>query len=105
MPGPLLTFDGISAAQSGCGCFPPDSNGDVGPNHYVNAVNSSFRVFDKSGNPLSPTTTFNSFFSSLDWHTLLRTAGTTATHLYSMIKAADRWVISDFAFPRSSQGT
>ena len=70
MPGPLLTFDGISAAQSGCGCFPPDSNGDVGPNHYVNAVNSSFRVFDKSGNPLSPTTTFNSFFSSLTWHTL-----------------------------------
>ena len=53
MPAPLLTFDGVSAAQSGCGCFPPDSNGDVGPNHYVNAVNSAFRVFDKSGNPLS----------------------------------------------------
>ena len=65
MPGPLLTFDGITAAQSGCGCFPPDSNGDVGPNHYVNAVNSSFRVFDKSGNPLTPATTFNSLFAPL----------------------------------------
>jgi hypothetical protein len=97
MPGPLLTFDGVSAAQSGCGCFPPDSNGDVGPNHFVNAVNSAFRVFDKSGNPLSPVTTFNSFFASL--------TGTPCANLnrgdpfafYDQV--ADRWVISDFAFP------
>jgi hypothetical protein len=39
----------------------------VGPNHYVNAVNSSIKIFDKSGNPLNGTndTTFNSFFSTL----------------------------------------
>src|SRR4029077_12510998 len=30
MPGPLLTFEGVAAAQSGCGCAPPDSDGDVG---------------------------------------------------------------------------
>src|SRR5262245_11341762 len=97
MPSPLLTFDGVSAAESGCGCFPPDSNGDVGPNHFVNAVNSAFRVFDKSGNPLSPVTTFNSFFAGL--------TGTPCSNLnrgdpfafYDQV--ADRWVISDFAFP------
>src|ERR1700730_16520475 len=50
MPGPLLTFEGESAAQA-CACAPPDSDGDVGPNHYIEAINVAFRVFDKSGNP------------------------------------------------------
>ena len=46
MPLPLLQFDGINAAQ-GNG-VPPDTNGDVGPNHYVQSVNDSYRVFDKT---------------------------------------------------------
>src|SRR6478752_5836291 len=53
MPAPSLTFDGMNSTQSGCGCLPPDSNGDVGPNHYVNAVNSSIKIFDKAGTPLN----------------------------------------------------
>src|SRR5215475_6128782 len=97
MPGPLLTFDGVSAAQSGCGCFPPDSNGDVGPNHFVNAVNSSFRVFDKSGNPLSPVTTFNSFFASLTGTPCANANAGDPFAFYDQV--ADRWVISNFAFP------
>src|SRR5436305_1902925 len=36
MPGPLLTFEGGAAAQF-CACAPPASDGDVGPNHYVEA--------------------------------------------------------------------
>src|SRR6266545_6678649 len=61
MPGPLLTFDGINEAEGQCSCVPPDSDGDVGPNHYVEAVNVAFRVFDKNGTPLTPPTTYNSF--------------------------------------------
>ena len=44
MPGPLLTFEGGAAAQF-CACAPPDSDGDVGPNHYVEAINSGVRGF------------------------------------------------------------
>ena len=96
MPPPLLTFDGVNFSQSGCGCYPPDTNGDVGPNHYVQSVNSSFRVFDKTGAPLTGAITFNSFFSTL--------AGTPCQNLnrgdpfvfYDHL--ADRWVVSDFAF-------
>ena len=29
--------------------LPPDPNGDVGPNHYVQWVNTSFAIYDKSG--------------------------------------------------------
>ena len=67
MPAPSLTFDGMSSAQSGCGCLPPDSNGDVGPNHYVNAVNSSIKIFDKAGNPLNGVTALHSIRSSPRW--------------------------------------
>src|SRR5437763_4726958 len=65
IPGPLLTFDGINLSQSGCGCYPPDTNGDVGPNHYVQSVNVRFAVYDKMGNTLLAPTTFNSFFAPL----------------------------------------
>src|SRR5439155_13004245 len=64
MPPPLLTFDGINVTQAGCEFCPlPDTNGDVGPNHYLQAVNEAFQVFDKNGNTLSGPTTYNSFFA------------------------------------------
>ncbi|HEY1434660.1 MAG TPA: hypothetical protein VGG65_04745, partial [Thermoanaerobaculia bacterium] len=47
MPGPSTTFAGISAddAAGVAGRFaPPDTVGDVGPNHYVQAVNTVLRV-------------------------------------------------------------
>src|SRR5438876_1174489 len=47
MPNPDLTFDGVN---NNCSCLPPDTNGDVGPNNYVQTVNIHYRVFDKSGN-------------------------------------------------------
>ena len=62
MPGPLLTFEGIGDTAV---VQPPDSEGDVGPNHYIEAINATFKVFDKTGNTLSGPTTYNSFFSSL----------------------------------------
>lgn len=46
---PLLTFD---AATSGS--TPTDPTGAVGPDHYVNAWNSAFAIYDKEGNVLSP---------------------------------------------------
>jgi hypothetical protein len=98
MPGPLLTFDGIAAAQSGCGCVPPDSDGDVGPNHYVEAINSSYAVYDKSGNLLAGPITYNTLFSPLGNST---PCGNNQNHgdpfaMYD--QEADRWVVSNFAF-------
>ncbi|PYJ19490.1 MAG: hypothetical protein DME99_12390, partial [Verrucomicrobia bacterium] len=97
MPGPLLTFDGTNAAQSGCGCTPPDTNGDVGPSHYVQSVNTSFRVFDKSGNTLAGPTTFNSFFAPLTGTPCQNQNDGDPFVFYDQM--ADRWVVSDFAFP------
>ena len=98
MPPPLLTFDGINSVQSGCGCFPPDTNGDVGPNHYVESTNSSFKVFDKNGNTLAGPTTFNSFFSGLTG-TPCGSNQNDGDPFVMYDQMADRWVVSDFAFP------
>jgi hypothetical protein len=94
MPGPLLTFEGHNNT---CGCFPPDSDGDVGPNHYVEAVNISIKIFDKTGATLSGPTSFNSFFSGLTGTPCANANDGDPFVLYDPI--ADRWIISDFAFP------
>ena len=99
MPPPIITFDGMNLTQSGCGCQPPDSQGDVGPNHYVNAVNQSFKIFDKTGTPLNGTngTTFNAFFAGLTGTPCQGANFGDPFVFYD--HQADRWVISDFAFP------
>src|SRR5689334_4752620 len=38
LPAPSITFDGIAAADEGNSVAPPDTNGDVGPNHFVQTV-------------------------------------------------------------------
>jgi hypothetical protein len=99
IPPPLLTFDGINFTEEGTGHYVPDTNGDVGPNHYVQSVNESFRVFDKSGNPLTPITTFNSFFAPLGGGTPCGNHQNRGDPFVFYDQIADRWVITDFAFP------
>jgi hypothetical protein len=100
-PTPTISFDGTTAAQSGCGCLPPDTDGDVGPNHYIQAVNSSIKIFDKSGNALNGTngTTYNSFFSPMGTSTPCGNNQNDGDGFVFYDQIADRWVVSDFAFP------
>ncbi|PWT83959.1 MAG: hypothetical protein C5B58_05595 [Acidobacteria bacterium] len=101
MPGPLLIFDGMNQVQSFCGCFPPDPDGDVGPNHYVQSVNSSIKIFDKSGNPLNGVagTTYNSFFAPLGPSAPCGNHQNRGDGFVFYDHIADRWVVSDGAFP------
>lgn len=45
---PSLVFDGAVTSKQ-----PTDPSGAVGPNHYLLTFNKGFRIFDKSGNPLT----------------------------------------------------
>jgi hypothetical protein len=105
MPAPLLTFDGMNSAQSGCMCLPPDTDGDVGPNHYVQSVNSSIMIFDKNGNPLNGPngTTYNSLFLTLVGTPCSGFNDGDGFVLYDHV--ADRWLVSDFAFPGTLPGS
>jgi hypothetical protein len=48
-PSPYLNFEGVSNVD---GVLPPDTNGDIGPNHYVQWVNLTFAVYSRSGSLL-----------------------------------------------------
>ena len=50
-PDEVLQFDGATANDNlGKAPTPPDANGAAGPSHYVQTINTVFRIFDKSGN-------------------------------------------------------
>ncbi len=96
LPTPAVSFEGISqantiAADSSQGFLPPDTNGAVGPNHYVQTVNSCFRVWNKAGSPITNTTSFVALFSALGCGGSID--GDPIT-LYDQL--ADRWIISEF---------
>ena len=101
IPATGLNFDGISNGVAGFTApgDPADVNGDVGPHHYVQVVNSSMAVFDKTGTLLTgpaalntlftgyPTTDGNQCFTENDGEPIV---------LYDSI--ADRWIISYLSF-------
>ncbi len=95
MRSPMRNFDGIANANnSGGGVVPPDTNGDVGPNHYVQSVNGMIQVFDKQGNtifgPVTNATIWSGF--SGPWST---TNDGDPIILYD--EEADRWLVSQFS--------
>jgi uncharacterized repeat protein (TIGR01451 family) len=86
---PNPNFDGIAFT----GFTPPDTNGDVGPNHYVQAVNAHFRVFDKTGNALTGTLAINSLFTGFGGFCENNNRGDPIVNYDHL---ADRWLISQF---------
>ena len=58
IPNPSVSFEGISQVDhqraTGFAFLPPDTVGDVGPNHYMQAVNLAVAIYDKKGKILMP---------------------------------------------------
>ncbi len=106
MPPPVLSFDGLSDADNvnayGLLVFPPDANGDIGPQHYVQAVNSLVRVFDRNGNALTPPISLIDIFAPLGTACSQRIDGLTNV-LYDPL--ADRWILTQICtdFPPFKQ--
>ncbi|MAO08553.1 MAG: hypothetical protein CL596_07575 [Alteromonas sp.] len=78
---PLLTFETTTSAAT-----PSDPTGAVGPNHYVAAWNTSFRIFDKSGNPLTNAASLATLFPG----------NAIGDPIVFYDAAADRFVITEF---------
>ena len=97
MPAPIVNFEALDNIS---GYYPPDTDGEVGPNHYVQMVNVSMAVYDKSGNLL-----YGPFFPSALWPTGDVCAGADdgdPVVVYDQL--ADRWLISQFKLPNYPAG-
>jgi hypothetical protein len=107
MPPAIQSFQGMSlndnCAGAPCGIGqPPDANGDVGLDHYIEAVNFGLAIYSKSGNLLAR-------FSEAS---LWRNANTgtpcdAQSHGDPVViydQFANRWIISNFAFGFNQNG-
>ena len=93
VPAPLISFEGVPNRN---GVSPPDTEGDVGPYHYVQWVNLSFQIFDKSGNSLYGPANGNTLWSGFGGPCELHNNGDPIV-LYDSI--ADRWLMSQLTIP------
>ncbi|MDP1622683.1 MAG: PKD domain-containing protein [Bacteroidales bacterium] len=77
---PILSFEAASASAT-----PTDPTGAVGPNHFVNSWNSSFRIWDKTGNPLTAAASLGTILP-----------GTLGDPIVIYDPFADRFLITEF---------
>lgn len=98
MPSIQQNFEGVGNVN---GVLPPDTQGDVGPNNYVQMINLSFAIWDKQGNllygPVPNTTLWQGFGGPCETFN-----GGDPVTMYD--ESADRWFMSQLAYPGGSQG-
>jgi hypothetical protein len=96
--GPNVNIDGVGNVN---GVLPPDTQGDVGPDHYFQMINLSFSIYDKAGNqlygPVDNSTLWNGFIGP--W-----TGTNDGDPIVLYDSEADRWMASQFAI-NTSNGT
>ena len=106
MPATTQNFEGIdrtdacTGGQCGAGT-PPDTNGEVGSNHYIQAVNSAYGIFNKAGTRLAAFTE-NQLWAGDSSICNGQSEGDPVV-LYDAL--ADRWILTHFAFGFSGANT
>lgn len=96
---PFLNFDGAATNDnlpfSGLEVIPPDANGAAGPNHYFQAINLVYRIFDKSGNLVAGPSPNSGLWAGLGGICETSEPGTPFVKYDTL---ADRWYVSQTAF-------
>jgi len=106
---PIQSFDGIClpfgppcGQPSSCSCLPPDTDGEVGGSQYVQAVNTDFAVYSKTGAVLRTSTPINELWANTNGECKIHNDGDPVV-VYDQI--ARRWLISQFiATPTGEPG-
>jgi hypothetical protein len=97
-PTPGAGFNGVGNVNF---VLPPDTVGDVGPNHYVQMVNLSFAVYSKTGTllygPADNSTLWDGFGGPCE-------TINDGDPIVLYDQWADRWLLSQFALPNYPNG-
>ena len=91
-------FEGVSNVN---GVLPPDTVGDIGPNHYVQMVNLSYAIYNRSGGLLLGPSNSNTLWQGFGGPCETTNDGDPVV-LYDHL--ADRWIMTQFALPRFPRG-
>jgi hypothetical protein len=87
----FVNFEGMDSSVSGAA--PPDTDGDVGPNHYVQMVNNAIAVWNKSGTLLVGPVDINVIWGGTGQACEYANDGDPIV-LYDQM--ANRWMVSQF---------
>src|SRR5436190_11602299 len=90
MPTPIQNFEGIYNLWGG---YPPDTNGEVGANNYVQIVNLGFQIWTKTGTSLYGPANFNTLFTGFGGPCEIRNDGDPVV-VYDQM--ANRWLLTQF---------
>jgi len=90
------SFAGLDFQHWGDG-WPPDTNGDVGPTHYIQTVNTSIGIFRKSDGAMVAAFSFDTLMGQGQFGNACDNQNF-GDPVVVWDSAADRWIISDFAF-------
>ena len=97
IPSTQQNFEGLSNQDNfnifGFRVNPPDPDGEVGPSNYVEMVNLTFAVYDKSGNKLLGPVDTGTLWSGFAVPDCTDPSGDPVV-LYDQI--TDRWILSQF---------
>jgi hypothetical protein len=96
IPTPSVGFKGLDFNTWGAG-WPPDTVGDVGPNHYVQAVNTAVGIYSKTGTQLAAFT-FDTLFAPLGAATACGANQNAGDPTVVFDRQGGHWFVSDFAF-------
>lgn len=92
-PSTILAANGLSLSVGGGG-IPPDTNGDVSPTHFIQWINTSWAIFDKTtGARLNGPTAGNSFWAGFGGKCQNTNSG---DPLAVWDDRAQRWIMSQF---------
>ena len=98
---PTVSFEGVAQRN---GSLPPDVNGDVGPNHYVQWINLSMAVFDKAGAILAGPMNGNTLFAGFTGPGSVCATTNSGDPIVLYDHLADRWFLTQFALPNFPNG-
>jgi len=101
-PPTIMNFNGLDFQHFGNG-HPPDTNGDVGRDYFIQTINTSIGIFRKSDGVRVAGFSFNTFMRQGNFGNLCDTNNFgDPVVLYDTFE--DRWIITDFAFQVSGGG-
>lgn len=84
---PIMNFEGQASPY-----YPPDANGTVGPNHYMQTINTVYAIYNKTGTLVAGPTNMNLLFSGVTGATC-----NDGDPLILFDEQADRWLAVEFS--------
>lgn len=84
---PIVNFDAQTTTS-----YPPDCNGTIGPNHYMQTINLTYAIYNRSGTLVAGPTAMNTLFSGVTGSTY-----NNGDPLIHWDEQAQRWIAVEFS--------